>query len=60
MIKTKITRIGNSKGVVIPRVVVQSLALDYGDEVQLEYNEPSQTLILTFPHTKQLKLSNIV
>lgn len=59
MIKTKITRIGNSKGVVIPSDVVKSLALDEGDEVEVSYVESTQQLLLTFPHTKQLKLSGL-
>jgi len=55
-ITTHITRIGNSKGIILPSVVLRSLGLDEGDEVKLEYNENTQVLACKFPHTKQLKL----
>ncbi len=55
-ITTKITRIGNSKGIIVPRTVIKSLALDDGDEVELSYDATSQVLSATFPKTKQLKL----
>lgn len=54
---TKITRIGNSRGIIIPRLVIKSLALEDGDEVELSYDEGSQVLSATFPQTKQLKLA---
>lgn len=53
---TKITKIGNSKGMIIPAPVIKALALDEGDEVDLSYNESTQILSATFPKTKQLKL----
>lgn len=55
--KTRITRIGNSKGVVVPGSIIKSLALEEGDEVDVTYNEETQALSLSFPKTKQLKLS---
>ncbi|MEI6691003.1 MAG: AbrB/MazE/SpoVT family DNA-binding domain-containing protein [bacterium] len=56
MVTTHITRIGNSKGIIVPSLVVKSLALDEGDEVELEYDEDAQILKCSFPSTKQLKL----
>jgi antitoxin component of MazEF toxin-antitoxin module len=53
---TKITRIGNSKGIIIPSEIIKALALDEGDEVELTYDSTSQILSVGFPHTKQLKL----
>lgn len=55
-VSTRLTRIGNSKGIIVPAVVVKSLALDEGDVVELEYDELAQILKCRFPHTKQLKL----
>lgn len=54
--KTRITRIGNSKGFIVPFMVVKALALEEGDEVQLSYHSETQTLSAVFPKTKQLKL----
>ncbi len=54
---TRITRIGNSKGIIVPREVIKSLALEEGDEVKLSYSEESQILSCSFPKTKQLKLA---
>ncbi len=56
MITTKITKLGNSKGIIVPSVVVKALALEEGDEVDLSYDNTTQILSLTFPKTKQLKL----
>ena len=56
MMSTKITKIGNSKGIIIPSVVIKALALDEGDEVELDYDDLTQILSVNFPHTKQLKL----
>ncbi|PIR99101.1 AbrB/MazE/SpoVT family DNA-binding domain-containing protein [Candidatus Collierbacteria bacterium CG10_big_fil_rev_8_21_14_0_10_44_9] len=56
MMSTKITRIGNSKGMVIPSEIIKALALDEGDEVELSYNPTSQVLSSKFPRSKQLKL----
>lgn len=56
MISTKITKIGNSKGIIIPSEIIKALALDEGDEVELSYDSISQVLSVQFPHTKQLKL----
>jgi antitoxin component of MazEF toxin-antitoxin module len=53
---TKITRIGNSKGIIIPSLVMKSLGLDEGDIVALEYIENEQLLQCRFPKTKQLRL----
>lgn len=53
---TKITRIGNSKGIIIPHLVVRSLALDEGDVVELEYDSKAEILKCRFRGTKQLKL----
>ena len=53
---TKITKIGNSKGVIIPHEVIKALALEEGDEVELSYDTITQILAATFPKTKQLKL----
>lgn len=57
MITTRITRIGNSKGIVVPSEVIKSLALEEGDEVELIYDENTQILSCSFPKTKQLKLA---
>lgn len=56
MMSTKITKIGNSKGIIIPSEVIKALALDEGDEVELSYDQASQILSATFTQTKQLKL----
>lgn len=53
---TKITKIGNSKGIIIPSEIIKALALDEGDEVELSYDPTSQILSATFTATKQLKL----
>lgn len=53
---TKITKIGNSKGIIVPSSVIKSLALEEGDEVHLSYDEDTQLLTAHFPKTKQLKL----
>ncbi len=53
---TKITRIGNSKGVIIPSLVIKALALEEGDEVELAYDSTTQILSAQFPRSKQLKL----
>lgn len=55
---TKITRIGNSKGIIVPTSVIKALSLEEGDLVELKYLEESQTLSVYFPAIKQLKLSN--
>lgn len=57
-ITTRITKIGNSKGIIVPSMVIKSLALEEGDEVNLSYDESTQVLSATFPHTKQLKLDS--
>lgn len=54
--KTRITRIGNSKGVIIPSSIIKELALEEGDIVHLEYDFKKQILKCSFPKTKQLKL----
>ena len=53
---TRITRIGNSRGVILPSEVIKALALEEGDEVQLSYDTDTQALSIFFPKTKQLKL----
>lgn len=53
---TKITKIGNSKGIIIPSEIIKALSLDEGDEVELSYDPSSQILSATFIQTKQLKL----
>ena len=53
---TKITKIGNSKGIIIPHQVIKALALVENDEVELSYDSATQLLSVKFPHTKQLKL----
>lgn len=58
MMSTKITKIGNSKGIIIPSEIIKALALDEGDEVELTYDPTSQILSLKFPNSKQLKLVN--
>ncbi|TXH02183.1 MAG: AbrB/MazE/SpoVT family DNA-binding domain-containing protein [Candidatus Moraniibacteriota bacterium] len=57
-ITTKITKIGNSKGIIVPRQVIKSLSLEEGDSVEMYYHEDTQELVISFPSTKQLKLSN--
>ena len=56
MMSTKITKIGNSKGIIIPSEIIKALALDEGDEVNLSYDPNSQVLSAIFTQTKQLKL----
>lgn len=56
-ITTKITRIGNSKGIVVPSEVIKALALEEGDEVELTFDQETQVLSITFPKTKQLKFA---
>ena len=58
MNKTKITKIGNSRGIIIPHEVIKALRLDEGDEVELIYHEDTGTLSCSFPDSKQLKLIN--
>lgn len=53
---TKITKIGNSKGIIVPHEVIKALALEEGDLVELSYDPSTQILAVTFPRTKQLKL----
>lgn len=54
---TKITRIGNSKGIIIPSTIIKELALEEGDQVELNYDFKRQTLRCSFPKSKQLKIS---
>ena len=54
---TRITKIGNSKGIIIPHEVIRALSLSEGDEVTLAYDPSTQTLSVRFPNTKQLKLT---
>ena len=56
MIPTKITKIGNSKGIIIPSEIIKALALEEGDEVELNYDPSTQILSAIFTQTKQLKL----
>lgn len=56
MKSTKITKIGNSKGIIIPSEVIKALALEEGDEVALNYDPSTQILSVEFKETKQLKL----
>lgn len=53
---TKITKIGNSKGIIIPSEIIKALALEEGDEVSLSYEPTTQVLSAIFTQTKQLKL----
>ncbi len=53
---TKITKIGNSKGIIIPHQVIRALSLVEGDQVKLIFDPVTQILSATFPHTKQLQL----
>jgi antitoxin component of MazEF toxin-antitoxin module len=55
-VTTRITRIGNSKGIIVPTSVVKALALEDGDTVALSYNSQTQELTVKFPNTKQLAL----
>ncbi|MFH2019104.1 MAG: AbrB/MazE/SpoVT family DNA-binding domain-containing protein [bacterium] len=54
-ITTRITRIGNSKGIIVPSEIIKALALEEGDEVELSYDSKTQVLSASFPKTKQLK-----
>lgn len=54
---TRITRIGNSKGIILPSEVIKALGLEEGDEVELSYDASNQILSARFPTTKQLKLT---
>lgn len=56
MMSTKITKIGNSKGIIIPSEIIKALALDEGDEVELSYDQTTQILSASFTQTRQLKL----
>ena len=56
MTSTKITKLGNSKGIIIPSGVIKALALEEGDPVELEYDPDTQILSAKFPSTKQLNL----
>ncbi|MBT7914254.1 hypothetical protein HN588_10125 [Candidatus Bathyarchaeota archaeon] len=56
MVTTKITKLGNSKGIIVPSAVIKALALEEGDQVNLEYSSENQVLSATFPKTRQLKL----
>lgn len=56
MRRTKITKIGNSRGIIIPSEVIKALSLEEGDEVELSYDPNTQILSATFVETKQLKL----
>ncbi|MFH2085727.1 MAG: AbrB/MazE/SpoVT family DNA-binding domain-containing protein [bacterium] len=58
MIGTKIIKIGNSKGIIIPSEIIKALSLVEGDEAKLHYDPVSQVLSVQFPHTKQLKLTD--
>ena len=55
-ITTRITRIGNSRGIIVPTSVIKALSLEEGDLAELLYLEDTQTLTVSFPTTKQLKL----
>lgn len=55
-VRTKIIRVGNSKGFIVPAAVIKELALEEGDIVDLKYDYKDQVLRATFPKTKQLKL----
>lgn len=57
VVTTRVTRIGNSKGIIIPTQVVKALALQEGDSVNLSYDQTTQVLSVTFPTIKQLVLS---
>lgn len=56
IVKSRLTRIGNSKGIILPRKIVRSLALSDGDPVSLSYDESTQILSVQFLSTKQLTL----
>lgn len=56
MMSTKITKIGNSKGIIIPSEIIKALVLEEGDEVELSYDAATQVLSAVFTQTKQLKL----
>jgi antitoxin component of MazEF toxin-antitoxin module len=53
---TRITKIGNSKGIIIPSEIIKALVLEEGDEVELSFDPTTQILSATFTQTKQLKL----
>lgn len=55
-VTTHITRIGNSKGIIVPSEVIKALALEEGDEVELNYDNQNHLLSVSFPKTKQLRL----
>lgn len=54
---TRIVRIGNSRGIIVPSEVIKALAIEEGDEVELNYDQGTQVLRATFPKTKQLKFA---
>ncbi len=56
-VTTRITRIGNSRGIILPNSIIRSLALEEGDRVDLVYDNLAQSLVVTFPTTKQLTLT---
>lgn len=55
-VQTKIIKVGNSKGIIVPSPIIKELALEEGDEVNLDYDYGKQVLKASFPKTKQLKL----
>jgi antitoxin component of MazEF toxin-antitoxin module len=55
---TKITKIGNSKGIIIPSEIIKALVLEEGDDVELHYDPTTETLTSKFHNSKQLKLGS--
>lgn len=46
MLHTKCRKIGTSKGIILPRQILDDAHIDYNDELDIEYLESTQTIIL--------------
>jgi len=54
--KTRVIKIGNSRGVILPSSVIKTLSIEEKEEVHIEYDEVNQNIKLSFPRSRQLKL----
>lgn len=57
MTSTRIIKIGNSQGIILPSEIIKALALEEADPVEIVFDPATQHLSLHFPSTKQLKLT---
>lgn len=56
---SKIIRVGNSKGVIIPSRIIKDLALEEGDEVNIIYNPELNEIVYKLPKSKQLRIDSL-